>query len=187
MFVPFGRDLAVLVDVARVIAHFARLGIVDFVDRTHPLHLDDFTVPARALNLYIHRAPMGTDVMEGVLPAFFKSKPMVLVTTDIAPDSRAFVTWHGITHCAAGHKIDLRIPAPSDTMMTHEERVADTTALVRAIPTRQVAHHWDAKRSWDEIRTVLSATIRDVAPWWNAARVTDRAELRLALYRSRGL
>jgi len=176
---------AVVAEVLRVFESLSKRNIL-YGDIFSPLHDDGLREVARRLTIRVDCASLGEQDVEVVMPPVFGRYVMV-ISTDVNDRRRSFALRHGIGHVAADHVTDvafLRNHDERNAYMAHEERVADLFALADVVPWYMLGEHRKARTGWGAIRQVLCRVIREHTVDWPEERVLDRAELRLALYRS---
>lgn len=182
---PRPEDVAVITDVMQVIDTLGERGLL-YGDLFSPLHDDGVLELARRMTVQVTYAAIGERDLEAVVPPVY-GRYLMVISTDVDERRRAFALRHGLGHVAAGHVTDiafLRSLEERNEWMAHEERVADLFALVDLVPWWQIGELRKGRTSWGALRQMCCRIIRQHTIDWPEARVMDRAELRLALYRA---
>jgi len=179
------EDREVLEDVAHAIEGLQARGIC-YGDIFSPMHLDGLRDVARRMTITVKLAPIGARDLEAVVPPVF-GRYLMVVSSDVDEARRGFALRHGIAHVAAGHVTSisfLRSLEERNDYMAREERVADLFALADVVPWYVFDEHRQARTTWGALRQLVCKVIRRHTIDWPEERVQDRADLRLALYRS---
>lgn len=178
-------DEAVLLEVARTIEQLHARGM-GYAEIFSPLHDDGVAELARRNTVLLRTDTLGPGVHEIVTPPTF-GRYVMTIASGLDTPRRRFATRHGLGHVVAGHVSELSLLSTVGDWTTHEERVADTFAMADLFPFWMLDDLRKARSSWGALRQALCRSFRMHTADWPEERVVDRADLRLALYRVRGL
>lgn len=178
------EDADVLQAVADAVGQLQRLGI-GYDDLFSPLPDEALDAALRRLTIRASGHALGTGALELVTPPLY-GRYLLLWSTDVDADRRRFALRHGIGHVVAGHVTTPRFLTAGGDWMAPAERVADLFALADLVPFHQVAA-LRRGNGWRIVRAEIAALVRMHTLDWPAARVDDRAAMRVALYRERAL
>lgn len=179
-----GRDGAVVQEVARAIEGLHARGL-GYAEIFSPLHDDGIADVVRRNTILLRSDELGEGVHEVVTPPAF-GRYVMTISTQLDIPRRRFAIRHGLGHVVAGHVEELAFLSSLRDWDTHEERVADLFALADLAPFWMLDDLRKARSSWGGLRQALCRILRTHTVDWPEARVADRADLRLALYRSKG-
>lgn len=105
------------------------------------------------------------------------------VRDDLSWSEHAFALRHELAHVLAGD-VEEPVRMVDRGYLTQAERYADLFALADLVPASYLATLRRIRIPWAEIRSDIEEQIRELwGPDWPHARVDDRAQLRLRLYR----
>lgn len=109
------------------------------------------------------------------------------VKADLSPPERRFALRHELAHVLAGD-VEEPIRMVDRGYMTWAERAADLFALADLVPTSYMRTLRGMRLRHREIRDDIELQIEEQwGPDWPTARLDDRAQLRLRLYRDHGI
>jgi len=177
-------DADVLAAAADAVRQLQRLG-VGYDDLFSPLPDEGIALALRRLTIRASGHALGREELELVTPPLF-GRYLLLFSTDVDDDRRRFAVRHGMGHVVAGHVQRPSFLSTSGDCMAVEERVADLFALADLVPFHQVGA-LRRGNGWRVVREEVARFVRLHTLDWAEARVTDRATLRVALYREMGL
>ena len=178
-------DIAVVGAVAASIDRLHRMGI-GYAHLFSPLHDEGLAQALRRLTITARGAAIGTQDLEVVTPPIFGRYHLVY-STDVPVTCRRFAKRHGMGHVIGGHVTEVSYLSSRNDHMTYEERVADLFALADLFPAWQIEELRRARVGWRAIAHHVCRAIRRFTLEWPEQRVGDRADLRIALYRLKGL
>lgn len=93
---------------------------------------------------------------------------------------------HELAHVARADVEEITYMSDRD-YRSHGERVADLVALADLVPARIITFMRKRRAPWRDVLEEVRGAIETYASSWPADRLDDRAALRLALYRERGI
>lgn len=178
-------DLAVVGSVAAAIERLHRMQI-GYAHLFSPLHDEGLAQAMRRLTISVRGAPIGTRDLEVVTPPIY-GRYHLLYSTDVPVTCRRFAKRHGMGHVIGGHVTEVSYLSSRNDFMTYEERSADLFALADLFPAWQIEELRRARVGWRAVAHAISRAIRRFTLEWPEQRVGDRAALRIALYRLKGL
>lgn len=170
---------------AAILALQDRMGIA-YAHLFSPLHDDGLRDAMRRLTIYSRGEPLGIRDLEAVSPPVF-GRYALLFSTDVDSRRQAFALRHGMGHVVCGHVTEPTYMSERNDYMQHQERVADLFALADLFPAHMIETLRSSRTPWRAIRHALIRSIRHHTINWPEARVDDRADLRLVLYRAHGI
>ena len=182
---PCREDLAVFDEVEDALAHVRRVG-VPYADLFSPLGDEAFDEAMRRLTVTVREEPLGRTELEAVTPPVYGRYVMV-ISSDVDRTRRRFARRHGAGHVAAGHVSEVTFLSNARDWRARHERVADVFALIDLLPWWSLDEARRRRLTWREMRQDCCQAIRYFTLDWPEERVLDRADLRLALYRTRRL
>jgi len=97
-----------------------------------------------------------------------------------------FTVRHELAHVLAGEVSDALFLTRADTM-SFSERRADLYAVADLVPAWLIRQLRGSRRPWHLVRLEVQQAFRELTVGWSEERIRDRAGLRVALYRERGL
>lgn len=162
-----------------------RVGIA-YAHLFSPLHDDGIRDAMRRLTIHSRGESLGIQDLEAVSPPVF-GRYALLFSTDVDSRRQGFAQRHGMGHVVCGHVTEPTYMSDRNDYMLHQERVADLFALADLFPAHMIDSLRDSRSSWRAIRHALTRSIRIHTINWPDHRVGDRCDLRLALYRARGI
>jgi hypothetical protein len=162
-----------------------RVGIA-YAHLFSPLHDDGIRDAMRRLTIHSRGEPLGIRDLEAVSPPVF-GRYALIFSTDVDTRRQGFALRHGMGHVVCGHVTEPTYMSDRNDYMLHQERVADLFALVDLFPAHMIDSLRESRSAWRAIRHALTRSIRMHTINWPDHRVDDRCNLRLALYRARGL
>lgn len=182
---PSPEDVAVFDEVEDALRHIRRVG-VPYADIFSPLGEQAFDDAMRRLTVTVREEPLGRVELEAVMPPVF-GRYVMIISRDVDKPRRGFARRHGAGHVAAGHVSEIAFLSNARDYRSRQERVADLFALIDLVPWWSLDEGRRRRLTWRELRQDLCQTIRYYTLDWPEDRVLDRADLRLTLYRTRGL
>lgn len=111
---------------------------------------------------------------------------LVFVDQSSPRTDRLLTIRHEVAHALAGD-LEGAVFLSDPDYMGPAERIADLFALADAVPGWWVRQVRETVRSWRRTRVEIWEAVADYATGWPPDRLDDRAALRLALYRERGI
>ncbi len=167
-----------LVDAAR--------GVVeDYAGPYAPLRTDQVSALLRGLGCHVEIFAFLSDTVAMALPRCAEVYP-VLVNRNAERTDRLFAFRHEIAHVLAGD-VEGAVFLADEGYMALPERIADLFALADLVPGWWIADVRKGQTPWRRVRAEITLAVAEYAESWTGERLEDRVELRLKLFRDRGL
>jgi Zn-dependent peptidase ImmA (M78 family) len=178
---PADADAAVIAAAAQAIRHVQSRGIL-YADLFSPLHDDGLRDALRRLTISVRGESLGTQDIEAVSPPVY-GRYLMLYSTDVDDSRRRFALRHGMGHVAAGHVSEVAYLSNRNDFMSHDERVADLFAIADLFPWCDIAGLREHRSTWRVIEDHIVRLLRRLTFGWPEERISDRARLRILLFR----
>jgi hypothetical protein len=179
------NDAGLIASAARLVAA-ARGAVEDYAGLGAPSSADQVRALLAATGCHVEIFTFRSDAVGMTLPLCHGVHP-VLVNGSLRSMDRLMALRHQVAHVLAGDAggsvclVDGDCDRPA-------ERLADLFALADAVPGWWIAR--TLRRfggSWRALEDETRRCVAELATLWPAARVRDRAELRLRLFREAGI
>lgn len=174
----------VLAAAARVVGEAQRL-VEHYAGPLAPLRTDQVSVLLRRARCHLEVFPFRSDTVAMTLPRCAGAYP-VLINRDAERTDRQFALRHEVAHVLAGDAEGAVFLADTG-YMTLPERVADLFALSDLVPGWWIAEVRRGHTPWRRVRAEMVLAVAEYAESWPLERLEDRAELRLRLFREKGV
>jgi hypothetical protein len=150
-----------------------------------PVRTDQVGELLAAAECHVETFPFQSDTVAMTLPRCAGVYP-VLLNRNAERTDRFFALRHEVAHVMAGD-VEGAVFLSEQGFGAAEERVADLFALADLVPGWWIAEVRRGKTAWRAVKAEVALAVAEYAETWPPARFADRAELRLRLYRERGI
>lgn len=169
---------------ARVI-EAARALVEPYAGPGAPIRTDQVSELLVRAECHVEIFPFRSDTVAMTLPRCANAYPILLNRSAERTD-RQFALRHEIAHVLAGDAEGVVFLTDAGDM-TLPERVADLFALADLVPGWWIAEVRRGQTPWRAVRGEVTLAVAEYAESWTVERLEDRAELRLRLFRERGV
>jgi hypothetical protein len=153
----------------------------EYAGATAPMRTDQVSRLLAAAGCHVEIFPFRSSTVAMTLPRCAGVYP-VLVNRHAERTDRYFALRHELAHVMAGDT-DGAVYLADEGYMAPPERAADLFALADLVPGWWIADTRRGRTPWRTVRAEIALAVAEYAEGWPAERLTDRAALRLRLFR----
>jgi hypothetical protein len=163
----------------------ARGVLEDYAGTYAPVRTDQLSELLRGTGCHVEVFAFQSDTIAMTLPRCMDVYP-VLVNRSAERTERVFAFRHEVAHVLAGD-VEGAVFLADDGYMAVPERIADLFALADLVPGWWIADVRKGQTPWRRVKAEIALAVAEYAECWPAERLVDRVELRLKLFRERGI
>ncbi|HEX8363565.1 MAG TPA: ImmA/IrrE family metallo-endopeptidase [Longimicrobium sp.] len=173
-------DGGVLAATLRLVGE-ARRWVGEYAGATAPMRTDQVSRLLAAAGCHVEIFPFRSSTVAMTLPRCAGVYP-IFVSRHAERTDRWFALRHELAHVMAGDT-DGAVFLADEGYMALPERTADLFALADLVPGWWIADLRRGRTPWRTVRAEIALAVAEYAEGWPAERLTDRAALRLRLFR----
>lgn len=163
----------------------ARVCEGEYAGATAPMRTDQVSKLLAAAGCHVEVFPFQSSTVAMTLPCCAGVYP-IFVNRHAERTDRWFALRHELAHVMAGDT-DGAVFLADEGYMAAPERAADLFALADLVPGWWIAETRRGRTPWATVRAEIALAVAEYAEGWPAERLTDRAALRLRLFREHNI
>lgn len=157
----------------------------EYAGATAPMRTDQVSRLLGAAGCHVEIFPFRSSTVAMTLPRCAGVYP-ILVNRHAERTDRYFALRHELGHVLAGDT-DGAVFLADEGYMAPTERTADLFALADLVPGWWIGDVRRGRTPWRTVRAEIALAVAEYAEGWPDERRTDRAALRLRLFREHGV
>ncbi len=157
----------------------------EYAGATAPMRTDQVSRLLAAAGCHVEVFPFRSSTVAMTLPRCAGVYP-VFVNRLAERTDRWYALRHELAHVLAGDT-DGAVFLADEGYMAPPERSADLFALADLVPGWWIAQIRRGRTPWRTVHAEIALAVAEYAEGWPAERLTDRAALRLRLFREHGV